>query len=109
MPSTVENAIFFGQRRLFDVDFCVEMDISDIENYPRFMFYANNSSYVLTFSESGHYKFFVKSTGITYEVNGSTGTLLNGEVTTQVSMGFVDSNTSNTGSLKYKNFCIYPI
>ena len=112
MPSISENATAWNQRKLFDVGFAVEMDISNIVNYPRFRFYYGTSSANVEtiLSTEGHYKFLVTSTGITVSVNGGTPTVLTDDsISGQVSMGFVDTAVSSLSGLVFKNFVVYSI
>ena len=112
MPSISENATAWNQRKLFDVGFAVEMDISNIVNYPKFRFYYGTSSAnaETIFSTEGHYKFLVTSTGITVSINGGTPTVLTDDsISGQVSMGFVDTAVSSLSELTFKNFVVYPI
>lgn len=112
MPSTTENATSWNSRKLFDVGFAVEFDISDIVNYPRFRIYYNSTSVDKVFESSanGHYKFLVTTNGITVSKdNGSPTSLTSDTISGQCSLGFVDTATSSTSELVYKNFVVYPI
>lgn len=112
MPSTTENATAWNSRKLFDVGFAVEFDISDIVNYPRFRIYYNNTNADKTFTsnDNGHYKFVVSSNGISISKdNGSPTSLTSDTISGQCSVGFLDTAVSSTSQFKYKNFCVYPI
>ena len=109
MPSTTENATSWNNRKLFNVDFALEFDISNIVNYPKLRFYLNNTYTEANLVTEGHLKFLVKSTGITRIINdGEPSTIYSSAITTQVSLGFVDSASTNS-ELTFKNFKIYPI
>lgn len=109
LVSTVENGVLFSTRRLFDLDFSIEVDIDNIVNTPKFILYLNNTNTNRIINTEGHYKIDVKSTGVTITVNGTTSVWYNQSVTTQVALGFVDTDTSTTSSLRFKNFKVYPI
>lgn len=109
MPSNTPNAIYWGDRKLFDIPIIVQMEISDITNYLRFVVFYNNKQVNSIFEENGTYTFNISSEGITKTVNGITTTLTTDSVSGQVSLGFVDSSASSTGELTFKNFMVYPI
>ena len=85
--------------------------MDNIENYPRFIvYYGDNNNEKPVFEEEGHYKFTIGSNGMYRTINNGTPTQISGtSITGNVYIGFADTAVSTQGSLRYKNFVVYPI
>lgn len=105
--STVKNTTTWSNRRFINADFCIEFDLSNVEN-TKFVFYGVTGTPQLSLTD-GHYKIKVTSTGITYSIdNGSETTLTSTEIT-NANVGFIDAGSSLSMKFTYKNFVVYPI
>ena len=112
LVASTENATQWGNVRNLTTPIAVELDVDNIENYPRFIIYyngdANNEKPV--FEQSGHYKFTIGSNGIYRSINGGTPTAISEvAISGTVKIGFSDIASTSQGSLRYKNFVVYPI
>lgn len=111
LVSTIENAGLWSQARTFTTDIAVELDISNIANYPRFIIYANNDATTISkvFEVEGHYKFTIGSNGVYCSIDDGTPVQVSSVSISNAKLGFGDTAASTLGSFKYAKFVVYPI